>query len=108
MQLFIQLLVDGLIIGMLYALITLGFAVIYNGTRIFHLAHGGVFAFGAYMLWTFNVFLNLNIAIAFFIATALTSLFGVLIEVFVYRRLREGKSSPEAIVVASLGVIILT
>jgi branched-chain amino acid transport system permease protein len=104
----LQLLFNGLIAGALYALITLGFAVIYNGTRIFHLAHGGVFAFGAYMLWTFNILLGLNIAVAFFVSIALSAAFGILIEALVYRPLRARKSGADAVVVASLGIIILT
>jgi branched-chain amino acid transport system permease protein len=104
----LQLLVDGLVAGVVYALISLGFAIIYNGTRILHLAHGGVFAFGAYMLWTFNILLGLNIAVAFLCSVVLSAAFGVFIEVFIYRRLRARKSSADAIVVASLGIIILT
>jgi len=103
----LQLLIDGLITGALYALITLGFAVIYNGTRIFHLAHGGVFAFGAYMLWTFNVWLGLNIFLACLAAIICSAAFGALIEILVYRKLRRRRSSGDATVVASLGVIIL-
>jgi len=104
----LQLLVNGLIAGAVYALISLGFAVIYNGTRVLHLAHGGIFAFGAYMLWTFNILLAFNIALAFFCSIVLSAAFGAFVEVFVYRHLRARKSSADAVVVASLGVLILT
>ncbi|MCZ6626124.1 MAG: hypothetical protein O7B35_18145 [Deltaproteobacteria bacterium] len=42
-----QLLVNGLIAGSIYALVALGFGLIYSTTRIFHFAHGAVYTAGA-------------------------------------------------------------
>jgi branched-subunit amino acid ABC-type transport system permease component len=106
MLLLLQLIVNGVIVGALYALITLGFAVIYNGTRLFHLAHGAVFAAGAYALWTFHALLGWDLILSFIPAVVCAAALGVSMELFVYRRLRRIQSSSEAIVIASLGLII--
>ena len=50
-MLLLQLTIDGLASGALYALTAVGFAIIYNGTRILHMAHGAVFTFGGYALY---------------------------------------------------------
>ena len=63
-MLFLQLVINGLAAGALYALMAVGFAMIYNGTRILHLAHGAVFTFGGYMLYVLAVRLSLPVALA--------------------------------------------
>ena len=105
MWLALQLIVNGLAIGALYALIALGFAMIYNGTRILHLAHGAVFAFGGYMLYVCKVWIGLPIFVSFLVCIVAAAGFGALMEILVYRRLRERESSPAAILVASLGLL---
>jgi branched-chain amino acid transport system permease protein len=50
---FNQLLLNGIIAGSIYALIALGFAVIYKTVRFFHFAHGVVYTAGAYFAYTF-------------------------------------------------------
>lgn len=105
MWLALQLVVNGLAIGALYALIALGFAMIYNGTRILHLAHGGVFAFGGYVLYACVIWFSLPILLSFVISIVAAACLGALMEILVYRRLRERDSSPAAILVASLGLL---
>jgi len=46
-----QLIVNGIIAGSIYALIAIGFAVIYRTVRFFHFAHGVVYTAGAYMAY---------------------------------------------------------
>jgi hypothetical protein len=43
-----QLLINGIAIGAIYSLLAVGFVIIYNTTRMLHLAHGTVYTFGAY------------------------------------------------------------
>jgi len=50
-----QLLSNGIIAGSIYALIAIGFAVIYRTVKFFHFAHGVVFAAGAYFAYTFFI-----------------------------------------------------
>ncbi len=105
-MLFLQLLIDGLAAGALYALTAVGFAIIYNGTRILHMAHAAVFTFGGYMLYVF-VKLGLHPAFAVLFGLAGAACLGVLIDRIVYKPLRARKSSEAALFVASIGVLTL-
>jgi branched-chain amino acid transport system permease protein len=102
----LQLVVDGLASGALYALIALGFALIYNATRMLHLAHGAVFAFGGFTLYACSEWFGLPLAIGFVAAVLAAGALGAAMEVLVYRKLRERDSKPAAILVASLGLLI--
>ena len=72
-MLLLQLFINGLATGALYALTAVGFALIYNGTRIFHIAHGAVFTFGGYALYLFAVPLGLPWVVALPAALLATS-----------------------------------
>jgi branched-chain amino acid transport system permease protein len=50
-----QLLVNGLIAGGIYALVALGFSVIYRTVKFFHFAHGAVYTAGAYFGYTLAI-----------------------------------------------------
>ncbi len=106
MTLFLQLMLNGLASGALYALIAIGFALIYNATRMLHLAHGAVFAFGGYVLYVCTEWLGLPVAIGFVAAVIAAGGLGAAMEVLVYRKLRAQSSKPAAILVASLGLLI--
>jgi len=82
-----------------------GFAMIYNGTRILHLAHGAVFTFGGYVLYVLAVKLGLHVALAVLGAVILTAVLGALMEILVYRPLRKREGSLEALIIASLGLL---
>jgi branched-chain amino acid transport system permease protein len=62
-----QLAVNGLIAGVIYALIALGFAIIYKTVRFFHLAHGVVYAAGAYLAYSLFIQLGWNPMLSFFL-----------------------------------------
>lgn len=105
--LLVQLAIDGLTSGALYALMAVGFAMIYNGTRILHLAHGAVFTFGGYALYVLAVTLHLPLAVGIAGAILGAACLGVAIDRVVYRPLRKRDSSAAAILVASIGVLTL-
>ena len=50
MEFFIDLLIVGISVGMIYALVALGISLIYSGLDIVHFAHGEIYMFGAF-LW---------------------------------------------------------
>jgi branched-chain amino acid transport system permease protein len=64
---FNQLLLNGVIAGSIYALIALGFTVIYRTVKFFHFAHGVVYTGGAYLAFTLGTFLGFNPIIGFFL-----------------------------------------
>jgi branched-chain amino acid transport system permease protein len=104
-MLLLQLTIDGLASGALYALTAVGFAIIYNGTRILHMAHGAVFTFGGYAFYICVQKLGAPLPVAVIVALLAAAAFGVLIDILVYRPLRAKKSSEAALFVASIGTL---
>jgi branched-chain amino acid transport system permease protein len=69
MEEFLQLLFSGLALGAVYALIALGFVVIYRASQVFNFAHGDLLTLGAFLMLTF-----LAIGLPWFVALAATML----------------------------------
>ena len=101
-----QLILNGIIAGSIYALIAIGFTVIYRTVRFFHLAHGVVYTAGAYFTYTFFKQLHINFIISFFLAVAISALLGIAIDRFVYYPLRQQKASGLILLLASFGIFI--
>ncbi|MBI4244541.1 MAG: hypothetical protein HY606_10665 [Planctomycetes bacterium] len=64
---FQQLIINGIIAGSIYALMALGFTVIYRTVKFFHFAHGVVYTVGAYLAWTLVISLGINPILSFFL-----------------------------------------
>lgn len=67
----IQLVLNGVIAGTSYALIGLGFTVIYRTVKFFHFAHGAVYTAGAYLAYTLAFSLGFNSVQSFFLPRSL-------------------------------------
>lgn len=102
---FWQFIINGLITGVLYSLLAIGFALVYNTTRIFHIAAAGIYVFAAYMFWLFAVTLHLPLLLAAFIAILLTMGLSLLTETTVYRPLKNRKASLNVAMIASIGLM---
>ena len=101
-----QLLVNGLIAGSIYALVALGFGLIYSTTRFFHFAHGAVYAAGAYLAYACWL-LGLSLYAAIPVAVIGAAILGAVIEVGIYRPLRRKNASSLILLLASLGLFIV-
>ncbi len=88
METFIQISINALSLGAIYALLSLGFAVIYNTVRIFHVLHGAAFLIAGYATWWLAQEQGLPIYIAASIAVLLAGASGVFMELAIYRQLR--------------------
>ena len=102
---FWQFVINGLITGVLYSLLAIGFALVYNTTRIFHIAAAGIYVFAAYMFWLFAATLHLPLLLASFIAILLTMGLSLLTETTVYRPLKNRKASLNVAMIASIGLM---
>lgn len=100
-----QFIINGLITGILYSLLAIGFALVYNTTRIFHITAAGIYVFAAYMFWFFVAEIGLPIIFASFVAIALTMLLSLLSELLVYRPLKNKKASLNVAMIASIGAM---
>ena len=101
-----QLLLNGIIAGSIYALIAIGFTVIYRTVRFFNFAHGVVYTAGAYFAYTLIISLHLNFVLSFFLAIILAGLLGIIIDRCVYLPLRRQNASNLIFLLASFGVFI--
>lgn len=108
MEILSQLILNGVIAGALYALMALGFNLIYGVTRFFNLAHGVLAAIGAYAFFTLSKKLGLNIYLGAAMGVAIAGLAGYGFDRLVYSRLRKRKASNLVLLVASLGVFTAT
>lgn len=106
MDLFIQLLVNGISNGSQYALLGIGFALIFGTTGIAHFAYGPLFAASAYIIW-WLVTMGVPFVPAVVIAAGISALLGVLSYILVYQPLVERNSSSFVILVSSLGLFIV-
>lgn len=101
-----QFILNGIIVGGIYALSALGFTIIYRTIKFFHFAHGVVYAAGAYIAFTLVTSAGLNSIFSFFLAAVLAGIIGVGIDRLVYYPLRRQKASNLVFLIASFGVFI--
>lgn len=103
----LQFLADGLVNGCLYALLAMGFALIYNTTRIFHVAHGAVYATAVYLSYIFIARLHWGLLIAGTTVLIISGFLGILIERLIYFPLEQKKASLLVSLLSSLGLYIV-
>lgn len=80
MELFFQLLINGIAIGFLYALSALGFVMIFKSSSVLNFAHGELLAIGAYIFLVLVSWAQLPIPIAFLVTLICTFTLGFVIE----------------------------
>jgi branched-chain amino acid transport system permease protein len=104
-DLFLQHISNALSLGSLYALIAIGYTMVYGILRLINFAHGDVFMLGAYIaFYCITIFLMPWWA-GFVVAFGLTGLFGIALERAAYRPLR---SSPKiSIMISAIGASFL-
>lgn len=100
---FIDLVVIGVSIGMIYGLVAIGISLIYSGLDIVHFAHGEIYMIGAFIGLTLFDKLAIGYVPTLILAVILTGLVGVVIERLFYRRLTKGGGGYT---VAGMGMII--
>ena len=62
-----QLIINGIIAGSIYALIALGFVIIYRTVRFFNFTHGTIYSAGAYLAYTFVRSFGIPFPLSFFL-----------------------------------------
>lgn len=102
---FLEQLINGLTLGSTYALIALGYTMVYGIVQLINFAHGEIYMFGAFAGLFLVTVAGLNIGLALLGAMAFCMLLGVLVERVAYRPLR-GKSTRLAPLISALGVSI--
>jgi branched-chain amino acid transport system permease protein len=104
-----QQLLNGLIVGGVYALFALGFNLVFGIQRILNLAHGAVFMVGAFTAW-YTVNQGGPLWLGFILAMAVSGCLSVLIEIVCFRRLRKTGDEEFGAIISSIGasLVIMT
>ena len=100
---FIKYLISGLSLGSVYALIALGYTMVYGIAKMLNFAHGDVIMIGAFTTYTICSTAGLPPAVGVLVAVVLCTLLGMLIEKIAYKPLRKA-SSPLAVLITAIGV----
>jgi branched-chain amino acid transport system permease protein len=107
MDLFVQLLLNGLVAGSLYALVAVGFALIFGATRHFHIAHAGVFSSAGYLAVIATQDLGVPGALAPVLGVLLAVLLGVALMRFLYVPLGRRGGEGFVLFLVSLGALVI-
>lgn len=83
---FISYLINGISLGSVYAIIALGYTMVYGIAKMLNFAHGDVIMVGAYIVLTCVTGTGLNPIVAIIIATIACTIFGIVIEGVAYRQ----------------------
>ncbi|HEX5513530.1 MAG TPA: branched-chain amino acid ABC transporter permease [Gammaproteobacteria bacterium] len=84
-QLLLQLLVNGVIIGVLYGVVAMSFVLIYKSTQVVNFAQGEFLLIGAWVCWAFLVNFGLPFWLGFLLTLAFMFAFGILLQVVILR-----------------------
>ncbi|QXE91738.1 branched-chain amino acid ABC transporter permease [Geomonas subterranea] len=101
---FLQQLVNGVALGSVYALIALGYTMVYGIITLINFAHGEIFMVGAFIGLLLVSYFKVNVFVAIIGAMIFCMIMGVLIELIAYRALR--KSSRLSALISAIGVSI--
>ena len=101
---FLQQLVNGVALGSVYALIALGYTMVYGIITLINFAHGEIFMVGAFIGLLLVSYFKVNVFVAIIGAMIFCMIMGVLIELVAYRALR--KSSRLSALISAIGVSI--
>jgi branched-chain amino acid transport system permease protein len=105
-QLFLQLLVSGLVLGSAYALLSVSFGIIYSTTGVFHFAHAVVYTVTAYAAAESAKAIGVPLLVALAIGLVVGTLLGLLMELAAYRPMRRRSGVGLPIFLVSLGLTI--
>ena len=105
MAIAVQLILNGIIAGAIYALVASGFSLIYSVTKFMHFAHGAVLALGAYFMYTFAVASGMHFWLAVLLTIAFSGIAGALLNFGVYLPLRKRKASAAVLLIASIALM---
>ena len=105
MELLMQQLVNGLAVGSIYALIALGYTMVYGTIKLINFAHGDVYMMGAFIGYFAVMVLKMNVFVALLVAMVACAALGVVIERVAYKPLRN--STRVAALITAIGVSYL-
>ena len=102
---FISYLVNGISLGSVYAIIALGYTMVYGIAKMLNFAHGDVIMIGGYVVFVTVSGMGVNPILAVLISMIVCTVLGITIEKIAYKPLRQ--ASPLAVLITAIGVSYL-
>lgn len=102
MEQFLQQIINGISLGSIYALIALGYTMVYGIIKLINFAHGDVYMIGAYVGYFCMTSLKMGFLPALFIAMAVCVILGVAVEKIAYKPLRN--ATRISVLITAIGV----
>ncbi|MEO0129641.1 MAG: branched-chain amino acid ABC transporter permease [candidate division WOR-3 bacterium] len=102
----LQFLANGIAQGSVYAIVAIGFALIYQITKVFNIAQGATYTISAYIFFTIARILNLPVILGLIIGILAGVLFVILSEKFIFIPLYTKEASPGISLISSIGLYI--
>jgi branched-chain amino acid transport system permease protein len=112
MENILQITINAIISGLLLAIVALGFNLIFNVTKVFHLAHGAMYVSAVYAFYELNNFFKqifphgVSVTVSIILSLLLISVLIVIVEYLVYRPLYRKKVNSAISLISSLGVYL--
>ena len=103
---FVSYLIDGISLGSVYAIIALGYTMVYGIAKMLNFAHGDVIMVGGFVTFTIVSTMGLPPVLGIFIAVIICTILGITIEKIAYKPLRSASSSL-AVLITAIGVSYL-
>ncbi|MGN0619448.1 MAG: branched-chain amino acid ABC transporter permease [Ruminiclostridium sp.] len=103
---FLNYIINGLSLGSVYAIIALGYTMVYGIAKMLNFAHGDVIMISGYVVFTCMSSMKLPALVSILIAMAVCTVLGITIEKVAYRPLRDASSSL-AVLITAIGVSYL-
>ncbi len=103
-SLFLQQLVNGITLGGVYALIAVGYTMVYGVIQLINFAHGEIYMLGAFLAYTMVTVLGIPFFAAFILTILICACFGVILDFVAYRPLR--KAPRLAALITAIGMSI--
>ena len=100
----LQLLATGVVTGCALGVVAISFSLVYGTTKIFHVAHAGIYTLGGYLAWSLVTYL-VPLLLAFLLSIATCTVLGALIQSQLYARLERRRATHLVVLIASLGAL---
>ena len=104
---YLQFIINGIIIGSVYSIVSLGFSLVYNTTRIFNISYAVIYTISGYISYTFFRHLGFPLVLSVIIAISASVFLNVIIELLIFKPLSKRYASLNVMMISSIGILIV-
>ncbi|MDP1814594.1 MAG: branched-chain amino acid ABC transporter permease [Leadbetterella sp.] len=104
---FTQILINSIIAGSIYTLISLGFNLTYGASRFFNFSHGSFIIVGGYLVLFLSKTIGLNLILSMVLGLLITGILGLMTYTLIFSKLRQWKASNMVLLISSIGIFII-